>query len=945
MAMNRLLLLLVAISLFLSPAYALATEPIPIRKLWGKKYSEAVAARDRADLMRAEYEKYLSGPPEERAKRPKRSQQQTDAEAAQVVQAYQEVVDRYPHTEIAAYCTMRLSGFYIFTGKLDKAVGLMEQMATEFAGTHEETRVVFELGLIHAQSRHDPAEAIKWLSRIPKPVKPAGAQYDEADKLYLSAQEQLTKCELQLLRDDEAKNRLEKLKQVYPQYAKEVDHFYQFEIQARKDANASEPKPKPVTTDSVEKRTSPSKGPVFNKQNIEIENATEQLYEAIRNAPWGNTVSEDVRRQIANLRKVTGADPSNILREFYEERGGSVQERTAILRALQHVGTPQALAAIKQIAMKPGKEAETLGPQAVKAFVALTDDPDQIGQLLDSASPEVRGEAVMALSGRKLTDATVRRLGDFAHSDSRTIHSNIAAAFFTDKSTATVSRKVDVILATLPQLEHLADAESVIPELGRTSREMALGGYIYALATMAGAEPILRQKRDEFTPESVERKAVVLALAWRAYKSVHSPVLQIARDDKDGFLRLMAVIGLGTIGSPEDISFLKRLADVDDYTRSQVNDFSGGKEQTEYPVRWEAKRAITKIEKRANTPQPQQPNPPSDTTLEDSVDRLGRLKPGAETDQAVGDLARQGDKAVAEIGKQLEERDVDYGWRHNAVRVLKAVNTEKSRALLRRMALGELSGGNPNLAAWAAQALIACDRREAWALLNSTSPEALTTALNAIDGQTVDKEYISLLKKQLGNKNPLVSWRAAEVMAAGASGKLADEAVEAIGQALTAVASLPHVDEPDPKGYRFGTVSTLGEQYYFRYTNALERAHVDNRTLHNLAERLHGRARNTVVLALVRRGDKSVHNEVVMLAQDLQAGLFRAWAARGLGEIGIQDDLPLLRTLAENDPLIRNGPLAPPHPIDSLGPTYPVREAAKGAIHSIEKRERERTAK
>lgn len=332
---------------------------------------------------------------------------------------------------------------------------------------------------------------------------------------------------------------------------------------------------------------------------------------------------------------------------------------------------------------------------------------------------------------------------------------------------------------------------------------------------------------------------------------------------------------------------------------------------------------------------------PPDVTLEDSVDRLGRLKPGAESDQAVANLAREGEKAVAEIEQRLVNGDEDFGWQHNAVRVLKAINSKKSHTLLRRMALGELSGGNTGIAAWAGQALIECDRHEAHALLTSTSPQTLTAALNALDGQQVDGAQMPLLKKLLSSKNPLVSWRAAEVMAAGASGKLADEAVEAIGQALTAVAGLPGVGAPDPRGYRFGTVHTLGEQYYFRYTNALERAHVDNQSLHELAKQLHGRGRDTMILALARRGDKSVHEEIVKLAKDPQAGLFRAWAATALEKIGTSDDLHLLRTLAESDPLVRAGAL----PGDAIVPTYPVRRAAEAAIRAIEKRERKGAGK
>ena len=71
-----------------------------------------------------------------------------------------------------------------------------------------------------------------------------------------------------------------------------------------------------------------------------------------------------------------------------------------------------------------------------------------------------------------------------------------------------------------------------------------------------------------------------------------------------------------------------------------------------------------------------------------AVGQLGRVKPGAESDKAVAALAKLGDDAVAEIERQSEERNTDFGWRHTAVRVLKAVNSEQSRDLLWRLSAG-----------------------------------------------------------------------------------------------------------------------------------------------------------------------------------------------------------------------------------------------------------------
>ena len=110
----------------------------------------------------------------------------------------------------------------------------------------------------------------------------------------------------------------------------------------------------------------------------------------------------------------------------------------------------------------------------------------------------------------------------------------------------------------------------------------------------------------------------------------------------------------------------------------------------------------------------------------------------------------------------------------------------------------------------------------------------------------------------------------------------------------------------------------------------------EDTVIHYLTATLQGRAKDAAILALAQRGDVSVRDEVIRLAEDAEAGLFRAWAARALGEIGTLDDLLFLHTLADSDTLIRRGPQ--PSPRRLPGPTYPVREAARDAIRMIEAR-------
>jgi len=245
--------------LLLAAAVLLVTQPstaeedksssrfVPTKKLWGARYSEAVSARMRADRMRAELEQRM--PPARTEPAGKEGTPAApgafDAQAAEVARAYKEVIDRYPHTEIAAYCALRLSGFYQYQGKFDEALELSAKTAGEFAGTLEGFEAAFNTGLIYAQARHEPAEASKWFARIPKPNKPADVPYDEADKLYLSAQQQLTKCELALGRDGQAEARASDLTQTFPQHGQELDRSFRFEVASR-DARGSDTGPATV---------------------------------------------------------------------------------------------------------------------------------------------------------------------------------------------------------------------------------------------------------------------------------------------------------------------------------------------------------------------------------------------------------------------------------------------------------------------------------------------------------------------------------------------------------------------------------------------------------------------------------------------------------------------------------------------------------------------------
>jgi hypothetical protein len=334
-----------------------------------------------------------------------------------------------------------------------------------------------------------------------------------------------------------------------------------------------------------------------------------------------------------------------------------------------------------------------------------------------------------------------------------------------------------------------------------------------------------------------------------------------------------------------------------------------------------------------------QPNP---WELEADIDELRTVRSGEAADAIVAKLARQGDVAVAAIKGRLSTGKQDFGLLHHSVRVLQQVNSAASRDVLTRIAIDRLGEGNINIERWAAQALVTCAPAEAEQLLSSVNPRVLEVALNALDGQAVDEKRFRALKRilletPLENGQSLPRWRAAEVIGRGTSGPLAVEAVSAIGEALFKVEEIPNLDQET--GGRLGQIaSTLGEDHYSRYAGALASADVENAVLRGLATLANGRPKDVAKLVLARRGDESVHDDIVRLMQDPAAGVYRAWAARTMPMIGSASDLPLLQRMAESDPLERRdgSDVRGPRSARNGGMRYPVRDAAGWAHARLE---------
>jgi len=177
-----------------------------VQPLTGQNRIAANQARNKADLLQADYNsKNRPGPPK-------------DIKAwARVILAYKDAIEKFPVTEIAAYCRVRLSGFYQYTNDYDRKIRELAEVGRIFEGTNHQAKVYIEIGLTYLQGHHNPAKAIPWFQAVPEILTLAlsddAATDDEKAKLAAERlkwstvlSQQLQRCREELASRAEADN-------------------------------------------------------------------------------------------------------------------------------------------------------------------------------------------------------------------------------------------------------------------------------------------------------------------------------------------------------------------------------------------------------------------------------------------------------------------------------------------------------------------------------------------------------------------------------------------------------------------------------------------------------------------------------------------------------------------------------------------------------------------
>jgi hypothetical protein len=294
-------------------------------------------------------------------------------------------------------------------------------------------------------------------------------------------------------------------------------------------------------------------------------------------------------------------------------------------------------------------------------------------------------------------------------------------------------------------------------------------------------------------------------------------------------------------------------------------------------------------------------------------------------------LGTRSDEAVGRLMEEFWPGD-DYTYRFRTTKALGVLNSPASRKALLELALGSRKDDLPWIRGAAQQYVeILTDKSEARRLLVSNDTDVLQNAAVGLRGVAIDREMLTRLVELTKSPDRHLRFLVVCDFGEDPGGQFAAEKVSAIVQAIPDIATMDKAD-----GVYWPGSWTNAEAHYRAYIGALAKMMNASKPIADeIARAKPGEpAWRCLVLARAFGGDAKSRPEVRKILSDAEAGLFRAWAAEAMGKIGTADDLPLLRDVAEKDPMQREqgGCIAPMN--KQL--YYPVRQAAQQAIKTLQ---------
>ncbi len=315
-----------------------------------------------------------------------------------------------------------------------------------------------------------------------------------------------------------------------------------------------------------------------------------RLLEEIRIGSKNLKLTDEAKSLIDEL-SAKGEDVVSLLFEEYKIPNPLIVLRnTVILEALKEIGSDQAKKVLLELAFYHVPDAGNLGMRAAQTYVAIENDGSKIAQLLESPEDGVSDIASEALVGKTLNLEITKALGKQLNSKTIFAHRYVPAAFAKDSSVFLADEKIGFLLNSFSNLKNMENSDRQAYGSVWTESETAFNNYIQAISKIQGGEQVLRSRIAR--ADSLQREAIIIALALRRLPDVHNDLIKIIESTKDAVKRALAITGIGIIGEKTDISILQKLADTDTFMRKDqyYND--------SYPIRDAARQAIKEIEQR-----------------------------------------------------------------------------------------------------------------------------------------------------------------------------------------------------------------------------------------------------------------------------------------------------------------------------------------------------------
>ncbi len=265
------------------------------------------------------------------------------------------------------------------------------------------------------------------------------------------------------------------------------------------------------------------------------------------------------------------------------------------IRVLRKIGTDKAKETLKEVAIVKGNKNSAW---AASNFVELIQKKQEAIPLVYSDNPAVQARGLIAIRGIALDANLVSRIGVLITNQSS--RSAACGVFEEDSSTTFYEQKIKLITDEVRKTYTIPKARVIAPRGFLTYAQVDLVSYLRALSYMKGPLSSL-QKSCESEPNQLTRDCLFIARAMRKDESVKNEIVSIIKERKDTVLRIWAVMGMGEIGTKEDIEFLQSVADTDPYFEYanlplEPND----PKRKFYRVREVARTIIEKINQRTN---------------------------------------------------------------------------------------------------------------------------------------------------------------------------------------------------------------------------------------------------------------------------------------------------------------------------------------------------------